>query len=125
VTIHPGHLPQAREQSAEDPPCRHRVSARPDQNVEHGAERYNSRIARPISGPWCGAIKLAISGGNPNETILRLVPDFVPHAAETHCDGSGGPNHAVRQNLPVKSNRWTRSKNRPIEGVYNDPHTVR
>ena len=34
---HPGHLPQARAQSAEQLPCRHRVSARPHQNVEHVA----------------------------------------------------------------------------------------
>ena len=32
---HPGHLPQAREQAAEELPCGHRVSARPDHNVEH------------------------------------------------------------------------------------------
>src|SRR6478735_7222959 len=34
---HPGHVPQALEQSAEELLCGHRVSARLDQNVEHGA----------------------------------------------------------------------------------------
>ncbi len=34
---HPGHVPQALEQSAEELLCGHRVSARLDQNVEHVA----------------------------------------------------------------------------------------
>ena len=34
---HPGHLPQALEQSAEELLCGHRVSARLDQNVERVA----------------------------------------------------------------------------------------
>ena len=34
---HPGHLPQARAQSAEELCCGHRVSARLEQNVEHVA----------------------------------------------------------------------------------------
>ena len=55
---HPGHVPQAREQSAEELLCGHRVWARPHQNVEH----VGVLVDRAPPVPLCAVVIWGLNG---------------------------------------------------------------
>jgi hypothetical protein len=58
------------------------------------AERYNDRIARPISGPWAEAIEVAMSMGMPSPAICSARSWTVPPSmVSTSCSPSPGVCH--------------------------------
>jgi hypothetical protein len=90
---HPGHLPQALEQSAEQLLCGHRVSARLDQNIEHVAVL----VDRAPQIPLCAVdldehlIEVPVVAPPPTTTaqlVRLLLPEPVAPGDPTKCAAS-------------------------------------
>src|SRR6476469_582287 len=76
---HPGHLPQALEQSAEELLGGHRVSARLDQNVEHGAVLVDRAPQVPLCAVDLDEHLIQVPFvARPPTTTARLVSVLLP-----------------------------------------------